>query len=132
MTTAASKPRVLTDESVPASVGKMLQHHGYDVKKVGEIVPAGSADPVVCQAAVQAGRILIAVDKDMRQHAKDRGPRPGRFPNLHLIFLSCRETESADRVEAALSFIEHEHELAIAAGTRMWVDIGTSSMRTHR
>lgn len=132
MTAAATRPRVLTDESVPASVGKVLQHHGYDVKKVGEIVPAGSPDPIVCQAAVQSGRILIAVDKDMRQHAKDRGPKPGRFPDLHLIFLSCRETEAADRVECALSFIEHEYEFATAAGTRMWIDIGTSSMRTHR
>lgn len=49
----------LTDANVPDSVGACLVERGHDVQRVRDIMAADAKDPVVAEAAMQAGRVLV-------------------------------------------------------------------------
>jgi len=69
----------------------------------------------------------------MRAIAQRRGIGQRRFRSLSLIKISCKVTRSAERINAAMSLIEHEW-LYSAGQTdrRLFMEIGTDVIRTFR
>lgn len=92
-----------------------------------------SIGQLVCAAAEANDAILVAIDRDMRAIAKRHGVGQNRFRLLSLIKLSCRETRAPERVERAMSLIEHEWKYSAGtSGRRLHIEIGTDVIRTVR
>jgi len=100
---------------------------------LNKTIPRASDDLFVSEYALLNGAILVAIDGDMKQIAKGYGIGGGRFKRLSLLKLSCRETNAAARVQAAMSLIEHEW-LVSADGDdrRIFIEIGDSMIRCNR
>lgn len=92
----------LTDVNVPDSVGDFLKERGHDVERVRDVMPADSPDPVVAEAAMQAGRVLVSWDRDFNQQ---RFKKP-RFASLSRIGFSCPEPLGAARLAVVISLVE--------------------------
>ena len=92
----------LTDVNVPDSVGNLLLSGGHDVARVRDVMAIEAADPVVAEAAIRSGRILISWDKDFH-HQRFMKPR---FRQLSRIGFSCPEPDGAFRLKAVLDFVE--------------------------
>jgi predicted nuclease of predicted toxin-antitoxin system len=121
------------DEGAPRSVGRFFAEQDHAVTYMQDVMASGSADPLVAEVAQRNAAILVAIDKDMRQLAKDRGVGSQRFRRLHLLQLRCAAVQAVHRVREAYSLIEHEWALAqTKEARRFWVEIGTSYIRTHR
>lgn len=125
--------RLLVDEGVPDAVGRVFQARGHHVTYANRSLARGSADQLVCAAALNDGAILVAADHDMKTLAKAIGINNQRFKALSLIKLSCRKPEAAEKVEGALSLIEHEWQCgAERTGRRIWVEIQPAVIRIVR
>jgi predicted nuclease of predicted toxin-antitoxin system len=126
--------KLLLDEGVPVSVGRVFEVAGHDVvyfDKSG--LAKGSADPIVCAAAEASGAILVAADHDMKRLAKGHGIAPARFKQMGLIRFECEKPNAANRLSAALSLIEHEHSIAASGKCdRVFVIIAKATIRVHR
>jgi predicted nuclease of predicted toxin-antitoxin system len=123
----------LTDEGVPDAVGKVIEERGHTVTYGNRSLPRGSADQLVCAAAMNAGLILVAADHDMKTIAKAQGIGNERFKSLHLVKISCRKPDAAEKIRYAMSLIEHEWQHnAVTNGQRMWVEIGPAVIRVIR
>ena len=123
------------DEGVPILVGEMCENRGYDVIYFDEVLIPGSKDEVVCEAALKNEAILIAVDGDMKAHARKytSSLNSDRFKGLHVIRLACNEVIASKRLEQAFDLIELEWRYASAlAARRSWVDIQKERIQTHR
>jgi len=114
-------------------VGRLLEDRGHYVTFGNRALPRGSADQIVCVAAMKDGAILIAADHDMKTIAKLNGLESGRFKSLSLVKLSCRKPEAAMKVTMALSVIEHEWECHVAQKQRrLWIEIQHDVIRIRR
>ena len=75
-------------------------------------------DPVIAEAAMQAGRILVSWDKDFN-HQRFLKPR---YRRLSRIGFSCPEPDGAARLEETLDIVEflfaraNDEPLAIKIG----------------
>lgn len=127
--------RVFLDAGAPESVGHVFAQRGHTVIYHREILPERSPDDIVCAAALANDAILIAVDGDMKRLAKRYGSTPtsARFARLNLIRIGCNGALTAQRVDQAMSLIEHEWAFSEAkTARRLWIDIGPHLIRTHR
>ena len=100
-----SEPAViafLTDVNVPDSVGNYLIERGHDVARVREIMAVDAKDPVVAEAAMRAGRILVSWDRDFNHQRFMQE----RFAALSRIGFSCPEPVGADRLRTVMDLIE--------------------------
>ena len=100
--------KLFLDEGVPDSVGRCFAAVGHQVIHFRDAAVPGSPDQLVCAVSEANDAILVALDGDMRKIAQRRGVGHRRFRRLSLIKLSCRESRAAERVNAAMSLIEHE------------------------
>ena len=133
MSPEPSRLRVFLDEGVPDTVGRVFAEHGHDVIYLREAIKEGSSDTLVCAAAEANDAILVALDGDMRQIARGHGVGGGRFKRLSLIKLSCPEPQAANRVEQAMSLLEHEWQYSEGkVARRMFVEISAHVIRTVR
>jgi hypothetical protein len=88
---------------------------------------------MVCIAAEANDALLVAYDNDMKQLAKRHGATPARFKRLSLLKFECEEPKAADRLEEAMSLLEHEWRVSNRSGShRVFVVIGKEVLRTHR
>lgn len=129
------RPRLtfLLDEGVPVSAGRRLEAAGHTVHFFGASgLQKGSPDALVCATAVDAGAILVAQDGDMKVLARGHGVSRARFPSLSLLQLKCRESESANRLEAAMSLLEHEWQRGAGRERRLFIELRDSSILTYR
>jgi predicted nuclease of predicted toxin-antitoxin system len=125
--------RIFTDEGVPDSVGDCFGSHGHTVIRLRVAVATGSPDPLVCAAAEANDTILVALDGDMRAIAQRRGLGQRRFRKLSLIKVSCKVTRASERVNAAMSLMEHEWLYsADQPDRRLFMEIGSDVIRTFR
>ena len=125
---------VLLDQNVPDSVAPVFEEHGHEVIFLRDILPTDTSDQVVADVSETEGAILVTCDKDFKRIAPriPLGQRQ-RFQRLSRISLDCPEPQAANRVRAAMVFIEAEYAIAQAANDpRMIVTIGREVMRTHR
>ena len=133
MTPARPILRIFTDEGVPDSVGDRFSACGHHVIRLREAVATGSPDPLVCAAAEANDAILVALDGDMWALAQRRGIGQRRFRTLSLIKISCKVTRAGERIEAAMSLIEHEWLYSAGqADRRLFIEIGSDVIRTFR
>src|SRR5690348_4191941 len=104
--------RLLLDHNVPDSVAEAFRARGHDVRLVRDILPTDSPDQLVATVSEQDGAILVSCDRDFRLIAPriPIGSR-ARFRRLSRISLECNEYQAAQRVIAAMSLIEDEHEI---------------------
>jgi predicted nuclease of predicted toxin-antitoxin system len=118
---------------VPAAVGFTFIRHGHTLIPFEDVIARGSRDEMVCIAAEANDALLVAFDNDMKQLARRHGVTPARFKRLNLLKFECEEPSAADRLEEAMSLLEHEWELRSKnASRRVFVVIGKQVLRTHR
>jgi hypothetical protein len=131
----ADRPRIkfFLDNCVPDSVARVLRSAGHEVILQRDTIPRDSPDPVVARVSEVLDAVLVSYDRDFKALAPRMGIGQRRFRKLSRIGFSCREPNAARRIEAALSLIEHEWQVAQnAADNRMIVEIGETIIRTIR
>ncbi len=126
--------KFLLDEGVPVSVGSILEKNGHEVIFFDNSgLAKGTPDPVVCAAAQSHEAVLIAADHDMKRLAKGHGITTARFKKLGLVRFECRKPNCAERIETAISLIEHEWvKVADGVCDRLFVVISETTIRTYR
>lgn len=132
---SATRPRLnfFIDHNVAESTARSFEAAGHTVRRLRTVIPSDSPDALVAAIAAASGEILVTHDLDFRAAAKRTGISKSVQRKLSKIQLSCRETEAAGRVTAAMSLIEHEWTYAIAFGIGILrIDINTSIIRIER
>ena len=125
--------KVALDEGVPNAVGDVFKRSGHRVIFLNKTIPRGTPDAIVCAFAELNRAILVATDGDMREIARGHGVGKARYKTLSLIKLSCRETTAAQRVESAMTLIEHEwHFSEKDKERRIFIEISESLIKTNR
>lgn len=133
MTAERPKLRVFLDEGVPIAIAAVFRAHGHEVVPFEGTVKRGAEDILVCAAAEANDAILVAFDRDMKRIARRHGVGRERFKRLSLVQLSCPEPLAAERLEAAMSFIEHEWTVSgRPEDRRIHIEIGLQVLRTWR
>jgi predicted nuclease of predicted toxin-antitoxin system len=132
--TGAVKLRLFIDHCVPESVAKAFETAGHEVIRLREKTAPDSPDMLVAAVSEANDAILVTMDGDFKAIAARAGIGARRYRKLSLIrFERCRESKAADRARDAMSLIEHEW---LVGGSerdrRMFVVIGSASIRTHR
>jgi predicted nuclease of predicted toxin-antitoxin system len=126
--------RLLLDHNVPDSVGEVFRRRGHTVQHVRDILPVDSPDALIATVSEEDRSVLVSCDRDFRLIAPriPRGMR-ARFRRLSRISLECGEPQAAKRVEAAMSLIEAEYEIAQASSdARMIIVIQNAGIKTVR
>jgi len=126
--------RLLLDNDVPDSVAQVFRKHGHFVQHVRDILPTDSKDPLVATVSEEDGLILVSCDSDFKLIAP-RIPigHRARFRRLSRIALECNQVQAARRLEAAMSLIEAEFEIAQASkDKRMMIVIQNTGIKTLR
>ena len=127
----AQRPKLhfLSDNNVPDSVGRYLRGRGHSVVRICHWLSAESPDPIVAEAAMRSGRILISWDKDFNAQ---RFLAP-RYALLSRLAFSCRPDIAVERLKQEIDLIEREWLSATTrrAG-RMIVHIGRQDIRIRR
>lgn len=77
------KLRFFLDQNVPDSIAHFLEKRGHFVAKLRDYIPVDSTDPVVAMAALQAGCVLVSIDKDFNSQ-RFRQPRFSALSRLAL------------------------------------------------
>ena len=114
-------------------VGRTFERHGHEVMYLEEMIKRGSPDVLVCAVAQANDAILVAFDNDMKRIARRHGVGGERFKRLSLIKFYCPEPMAAQRLEQAMSFVEHEWGVSSEkTARRLHVDIATHVLRSHR
>lgn len=125
--------RLFLDECVPDGVGRVFSDSGHYVIYLREAGATGSPDPLVCALAEENDAILVSLDGDMKQIAKNNGVAKRRFNKLSLIKFSCETVKAAERAAAAMSVIQHEWERGAGTnGRRVFVEIYPATISIKR
>nr|WP_180882935.1 hypothetical protein [Mesorhizobium loti] len=96
---------------------------------------ARTSDEIVCITAVVSAAVLVAIDHDMKQLARQYGVTPARdkHKTLNIIRVCCNEVIAAGRVAQALPLILLEWDFCCAkTARRMWVDVGPHFIKPPR
>lgn len=126
--------RFLLDNCVPDSVGEALRLRGHTIVHVRDILPIDSSDPLVATVSEEDNAVLVSCDRDFKMIAPriPRGQR-ARYRRLSRVALECNEPQAADRIQAALTLIEAEYEIAQkSSDKRMMVVIQNNGIKTLR
>jgi hypothetical protein len=98
-----------------------------------EWLPTDSPDRLVAAVSENEGAVLLTsmgIFASTLLHIIPLGAR-ARFRKLSHIRLECPEPQAANRLKAAMSFIEAEHALALERpDKRMILSIGINVLRT--
>lgn len=126
--------RFFLDNNVPDSVGRTLAAAGHVVIYQRDVVAKDAKDGEVALTSALNDAILITFN---RRHFKAIASRfrvsNRRLKKLSRIDLMCTEPEAAKRIEAGLSFIEFEWQLAQKSGDkRMFLEIQGNGFKTTR
>jgi hypothetical protein len=106
--------------------------HGHTLIPFEDVLTRGSKDDLVCIAAEANDALLVAFDNDMKMLAKRHGITPARFKRLNLLKFECEEPRAAERLDTAMSLLEHEWGVKREASGRVFVVIGKQTLRSHR
>jgi predicted nuclease of predicted toxin-antitoxin system len=115
--------KVKLDENLPRSARDVLVEAGHEVDTVAEEGLTGAADPHVVQAAADAGRLLISLDRglgDIRQYP------PGSHAGVLVLRLS---DQSAASVREAFAAVLALHDLEELGGTNSVAQRGLLRVR---
>lgn len=128
--------RFFTDQNVPESVARVLENAGYEVVRLREKVATNSPDNLVAAVSEANKSILVTMDRDFKAIAARAWVGKRRFRTLSVIrFEKCRESRAAERMQAALSLIEHEWKVGAGDSSRdrrVFIVICTDVIRIYR
>lgn len=125
--------RLFLDECVPDGVGRVFSDSGHHVIFLRQAGATGSPDQLVCTLAEENDAILVSLDGDMKQLARNNGVGKKRFSRLSLIKFSCETAKAAARASDAMSIILHEWERSLGAnGRRVFVEIYPAAISIKR
>lgn len=126
--------RFFTDQNVPESVARKLEEAGYEVQRLREKTATNAPDTLVAAISEANGAVLVTMDGDFKTIASRTGIGRRRYRTLSLLrFEKCRESIAAERLNVALSLIQHEWACGSSLNDRrMFVVICTSVIRTYR
>lgn len=128
--------RFFVDQCVPESVADTIENHGYEAIRLRDRIAPDSPDSLVAAVSEANDAILVTMDGDFKKMASSHGVGSSRYRRLSLLrFEKCRESRAAQRLEDAMSLIEHEWKFGAGRRPRerrMFVVITDSSIRTHR
>ena len=121
------------DHNVPVAVAETLTECGHDVLIQTSVLPQDASDPVVALTSSLNDAILISFDKDHKTIAHRHGIANKRLKKLSRIHFRCAYPEAAKRIKEALSFIQHEWDIAQkSSDPRMFVEILGFGLKTLR
>jgi hypothetical protein len=101
---------------------------------VKDILPTDSPDTLVAAVSEDDGSILVSCDQDFKYIAPriPKGFR-ARFRKLSRLTLACNETQAASRMNAAMSLVELEWDIAQGSSDkRIHIVIQNSGIKTNR
>lgn len=126
--------RFMLDENVARSVQNQLIKMGHDAQYIRDIIPQGSADPLVAFVSEDYEAVLISHDGDFKTISPriPDGQRK-RFRSLSRIHLQCAEYQASQRLEKAISLISHEFDIAQNShDKRMMIVLSTAFIKSVR
>lgn len=126
--------RFILDENVPVSARKVLEAKGHKVELIVDHAERGAIDPVVATVSERLDAILISFDGDFEKIAPriPEGERR-RYRRLSRIRMMCPEYDTGRRLDAVLSLIESEYEIAQASDDiRMLIWLSKGYIKIHR
>jgi hypothetical protein len=98
-----------TDEDVPDSVGNVIAAAGHGLTRLRDAILTGSPDPVVAATCQEGGLVLVTCNyRDFRKMTQQMGVTRRRANGLCRIELGCKQHSAANRMQVAMSIIEHE------------------------
>ncbi len=127
--------RLLLDQNVPDSVATAFRNRGHAVLLLREVVAPDSPDEIVATVSEIEEAILVSSDGDFDKTIAPRIPdgQKRRYRKLSRITLKCKPPRAAQRIEAAMSLIELEFEIAQNSNDpRMFVVLGDNFIKTNR
>jgi predicted nuclease of predicted toxin-antitoxin system len=125
--------RFFLDHNVPIGVADCFKAAGHEVLIQKDIIAPDAADPVVAIASAAADAVLVSFDKDHNAIAHRHGISNRKLKKLSRIHLRCEPVKTAERIKAAMSFIEFEwREAMILDDQRMFIEILGKGLKTHR
>ncbi len=128
--------RFFVDQCVPESVSRVLEKHGHEVQRLRESIGPDSPDTLVAAVAESNDAILVTLDADFKKINSRYGIGKSRYRHLSLLrFERCRESETAKRLDEAMSLIQHEWDVGhdkSETQRRLYVVITKETIRTYR
>jgi hypothetical protein len=125
--------RFFLDHNVPVSVAEAFDAAGHEVIVQKDAIAPDSEDPVVALTAAENAAILVSFDRDFRAIAGRLGVSNRRLRKLSRIQMRCKEPEGATRLQEAMSFIQHEWDLAQQrSDKRIFIEILGLGLKTIR
>lgn len=106
---ADTRPRMLLliDENVPDSVAQFFAARGHEVRYVRDILPAGTADPVIAAIGDRLSAIVVTWDKDFdRLVSRIPEGNKTRFRRLGRISFRCNEANGLTQLKRWIGHIE--------------------------
>lgn len=130
---AESSPlmRLLIDENVPKSVADFFASRGHTVQYVRDLLPAGTADPVVARIGDRLSAIVVTWDRDFDSIVK-RVPDGNKtaFRQLGRISFRCSEPKGRALLERWIPMIELHYAQALTKPDfRMIVQVQESGLK---
>lgn len=97
------------DENIPAPIQGLLEEAGHSAIWTRDLTGEGVSDDLVAAISERDQATLISHDKDFKKIAPriPDGQRQ-RFRRLSIIRMMCNKPRSADRLRAALPYIEFD------------------------
>lgn len=98
---------LLIDENVPDSVARFFAERGHEVRYVRDILPAGTADPVIAAIGDRLSAIVVTWDKDFdRLVSRIPEGNKARFRRLGRISFRCSEPNGLTQLKRWIGHIE--------------------------
>lgn len=129
------KPKIpfFTDNDVPDAVGDYLLDSNHECKRLRDVILADSPDPIVAATCRQSGMVLITHNiKHFKAIVKEHEVNHKEADSLCRIELGCKQIVAVERLEAAMSIIEHEWVLMGPVKQGMRIFVGDNVIRVHR
>jgi predicted nuclease of predicted toxin-antitoxin system len=115
--------RLKLDENLSRAIAATLAEHGHDVDTVPDEGLAGGTDTQVAQAARDADRMLVTLDRDF---ADVREYPPGTHPGIIVVRV---DPPRPSWVKAALTGLLAHHRLEDLRGCLVIVQLGAARIR---
>jgi predicted nuclease of predicted toxin-antitoxin system len=122
---------LLIDENVPSSVAQFFAERGHDVRYVRDVLPAGTADPVIARVGDRLSAIVVTWDRDFETIVK-RIPDGNKtaFRRLGRISFRCPEPKGRALLIRWINMIELHYAQALTERDfRMIVQIQESGIK---
>ena len=123
--------RLITDENVPAAVGRFFSARGHHVRLALDLVVAGTPDEALAAIGDKLDAIIVTWDKDFNKLVRQMPTRTkAKFTRLGRITFACPEPLGVVRLQQLIESIEFQYgQCQQREEKRFMVTIGQSHIR---